>query len=471
MESLCVPNPIIEDVMLLETGRILTAQEAIGTDYGEAEKLRMRLAEENAKDSHSYKCPICRVGVYLCVNRTEQRGKRFYFKHCIEEDNCPAVTRGQLSKEEIEARKYNGVKESPAHIRMKEIIAESLAQDPRFSEIEKEPRWKGDGGTWRKPDVRAVLDGHIKVVFEIQLSTTFLHVIAERRLFYQQQGALLCWVFNKFDPADARMPQDDIFYNNNRNLFLASEQTLASSKENGAFMLDCHWHVPLLEGTSVVDQWDARTVAFRELCQDYGLKRVYFFDYDLLRGDLEAHSRTERLKQRFAIWWASHRFPQADSSWIAFRQEFGQYSVDLPEYPQTLSGLLNALYSAKAGKAVGWIHPKFISVAHTIVGAHPEVLQYFLAAASVYRRKAQLQSEDSCKPGETVGKWEAKLEKCRLAKRDGDTRFDRKKSFDRLAAFLFPEVGDKLDAWDAVEAANVQRSIAEIGNPDAAPSV
>ena len=458
MESLCVPSPIIEEVMLLETGRILTAQEAIGADYGEAEKLRMRLAEENAKDNHSYKCPICRVGVYLCVNRTEQRGKRFYFKHCIEEDNCPAVTRGQLSKEEIEARKYNGVKESPSHIRMKEIIAESLACDPMFSDIEVEPRWKGDGGTWRKPDVRAVLDGTTKVVFEIQLSTTFLHVIAERRLFYQQQGALLCWVFNKFDPADARMTQDDIFYNNNRNLFLASEQTLASSKENQAFTLDCHWHMPVLEGTTVTDQWNSQRVQFSKLCLDYDLRRVYFFDYDLLRDDLEAHSRTEKLKQRFAAWWASQRFPQADSSWVAFRQEFRQYGVNLPEYPASLSGLLNALYSAKAGKAVGWIHPKFISVAHTIAGRCPEVLQYFLAAASVYRRKAQLLAEDSHKPGASVGKWEAKLEKCRLAKREGDTHFDRNKSFDQLVAFIFPEVWEKLDAWDAVEADSVQEA-------------
>lgn len=449
MSSLCVENPEIEEVMDLASGQLQSAATAIGSDYGMAEALRMKLAEENSTSQNSFICPICRVGVYLCVNRTEQRGKRFYFKHRIEEGNCPAITRGALTKEEIEARKYNGVKESAAHIRMKEIIRDSLAQDSRFSEIEVEPRWTNDGGAWRKPDVRALLNGRTKVVFEIQLSTTFLHVIAERRLFYREQGALLCWVFAKFDPDDARMTQDDIFYNNNRNLFLASEDTLAASRQNKRFMLDCHWHEPHIEDETLVDRWNGKRLAFTELCHDYDLHSAYFYDYELNRGDLVCHLREIICTNRFAAWWASHRYPKADQAWQEFRKEFSTYGVTLPEYPQSLSGLLNALYSAKAGKAVGWIHPKFISVAHTVAGSHPEVLQPFLAALSAYGRNAQLRAEDSFKPGTRVGKWEGLLADCRREKSDGSTRFNRNRAHDGLIRLLFPEVWDKLLTWEA----------------------
>lgn len=431
------------------TGRIETVHAVVGADYGRAEQLRMRLAEENATNQSSYICPVCHVGVYLCIHRTEQFGKRFYFKHRVENGNCPAITRGNLSKEEIEARKYNGVKESAAHIRMKEIIRASLAQDPRFSAIEVEPRWANDGGAWRKPDVRAVLDGQTKVVFEIQLSTTFLHVIAERRLFYREQGALLCWVFSEFDPEDARMTQDDIFYNNNRNLFLASEGTLQASKERQAFMLDCHWHEPCIEDEVLVDRWNGRLLAFHELSHDYDRHCAYFYDYELVRGDQVCHLRREILASRFAKWWAGYRYHSADQAWRDFRKEFNEYSILLPEYPQLLSGLLNALYSAKAGKAVGWVHPKFISVAHTVAGSHAEVLQPFLAALAVYGRHPQLKEEDSLKPGTTVGKWEARLRECRRLKSSGDTQYDRNRTYDPLIQFLFQEVWQKLVEWDS----------------------
>lgn len=446
MDSLCVRNPEIEEVLNLETGQLLTAQAAIGTDYGVAEQFRMRLAEENATDSHQVICPICRVGVYLCVHKTTEFGKRFYFKHRIEDGNCPAITRGALSKDEITARKYNGVKESAAHFRMKEIIAESLAQDPRFSSspIEIEQVCKSDGGAWRKPDVRAVLDGKIPVVFEIQLSTTFLHVIAERRLFYRQHGALLCWVFQSFDPTDARMTQDDIFYNNNRNLFLASEQTLALSRENQAFMLDCHWQEPRWTASGIEDVWNNAFVALPELHHDFDNYRVFHFDYDQSRVQQAQDGAKVDLKQRFIQWWSRENHDL--ESWRRFQSEFLQHGVLLPQWPDEALGLLSALFSVQAGKPVHWRHAKLISAAHTVVNAYPEVLQPFLAAIAVYGRRAQLKREDT---HDAQGlKWERKEKECREAKIQGDVRFNRDRAKDPVIAFLFPEVWRKLQAWD-----------------------
>ena len=166
--SLAVQAPEITEVQNMETGDLIPAHVAIGADYGNAMALRMALKQSIAEGSPLYTCPICGVPVYL-VSRKEER--RFFFRHQVEDGRCPARTRGDMSEEEINARKYNGAKESQAHIRMKEIIAESLRCDPRFSDVKEETVLKSrDRASWRKPDVQAIYEGR-PVAFEIQLST------------------------------------------------------------------------------------------------------------------------------------------------------------------------------------------------------------------------------------------------------------------------------------------------------------
>ena len=71
-----------------------------------------------------------------------------------------------------------------------------------FSDVVVEGRWTGAfSGEWRRPDVRAVFEG-IPVAFEIQLSTTYINVIAQRREFYRREGGLLFW----FSPASIWTP-------------------------------------------------------------------------------------------------------------------------------------------------------------------------------------------------------------------------------------------------------------------------
>ena len=223
-KSLVVDDPEIDEVRDLSTGELISARDAVGEDYEKALQFRMALMQGNRAGRPPYACPLCSVPVHL-VSMTQER--RFYFRHETEDGRCPAKTKGNLSEERILAMKYDGARESAAHIRMKEIIAESIRRDPDFSEPEIEPIWKGaEANGRRRPDVRAVWRDTLPVAFEVQLSTTFLRVIAERREFYLREGGLLLWVFKRFDMGNARLTQDDIFYNNNRNAFIASEDTL-----------------------------------------------------------------------------------------------------------------------------------------------------------------------------------------------------------------------------------------------------
>ena len=68
----------------------------------------------------------------------------------------------------------------------------------------------GLDGAMEKPDV-LVYAGQ-RVAFEIQLSTTYLDVIAGRRDFYLEQGGLLFWIFARFDTERLRMTDDDVFW-------------------------------------------------------------------------------------------------------------------------------------------------------------------------------------------------------------------------------------------------------------------
>src|ERR1039458_9842236 len=106
---------------------------------------------------------------------------------------------------------------------MKMWVAQCLEADPRFSNVRVEATWRGRlTGEYRRPDVRATLDSR-DVAFEIQLSTTHLNVIAERRYFYLCEGGLLFWIFRAFDADSRRLTHDDVFFNNNRNAFVVNK--------------------------------------------------------------------------------------------------------------------------------------------------------------------------------------------------------------------------------------------------------
>jgi hypothetical protein len=98
--------------------------------------------------------------------------------------NCPKKSAAGLGQEIINALKYNGAKESLAHQRIKEIVRQSLLADARFSIPQVEKVWRGmDRKKWRKPDVQTAWNDR-RFAFEIQLSTTYLNVVVERRDFY-----------------------------------------------------------------------------------------------------------------------------------------------------------------------------------------------------------------------------------------------------------------------------------------------
>jgi len=432
---LSVVNPAIPEILDLRSGRLIPTPEAIGSDWVSALQLRMGLSEGIASGSPLYVCPLCLTPVYLVSQK--ERG-RFFFRHKIEDGGCPSITRGELSENEINALKYNGIKESEAHKNLKRIVAESLRSDKRFTEIRVEEVVRGaDRSQWRKPDVQALYEGK-PIVFEIQLSTTFLRVIAERRIFYRNIGTALIWVFNHFDPEQARLPQEDIIYSNNRNIFLVNERTLQISKEAGKFHMNCQWAEP----TSDADKWMFSLVSFDHLTLDFDRQRVFFFDYELALSSKNQVDQDAMLRQRFEKFWLSRTSldPFNKDEWSQLTADFLERGLKLPVEPNQGGGpwvLLNTLYSAREGQVIGWRLKKMIEVGHLLEGSYKQYLLHFGKALHTYGRVDQIRKEDK------QGKWGRKMERMRqgYARREPDYAPDMK--FEALIKFLFPEIFSK----------------------------
>ena len=447
-QSLAVENPEIPEILDMDSGETIGAAEAIGNDYSKAIQLRMELRTSIAREQPKFLCPICQVPVYL-VSRKE--GRRFFFRHQVEDGRCSARTRGELSEKEIDARRYNGAKESRDHLRMKEIVAESIACDHRFTLPKTEETWRGAIGAWRRPDVQAKF-GELRMAFEIQLSTTYIRVIAERREFYLREGGLLVWLFKRFDESGNRLTQDDVFYNNNRNVFLASEETLAASLAAGKLCFECRWSEPVAESGSVVFHWRRKIVSIDELTVDADRQRIYFYDFDGAVAQLSADSKTaleETLRRRFEAFWLDRAKRGRNDGrdelvpWNGLRKAFEEVGLKLTTYPggEGSEILFNALYSAKYGQIIGWNYKRFIEIAHRISGGHKRYLWAFRLALASYNRRDLILSEDQS------GLWRKKVDLYKPLMDQGSSEYQPDRRFDGLVAFLFPEIADGLGKY------------------------
>ncbi len=460
MNSYGVESPLIQEVMDMASGAVTSAAKVIGNEYDEALKLRTALSVSIADGRPRYCCSLCGVAVRLnCM----QFRRRFYFKHTIDDGRCPIDTRGILSQKEIDAIRYNGQKESERHIQMKEWLRRSLRSDPDFQDVEVEGRWTHRlTGEYRQPDVSAVYRG-MKIVFEVQLSSTYLNVIAERKAFYLREGALLFWIFAEFDEGMRKLTQDDIFYNNNQNAFVVNVESLRLSELSKRFNLECIWREPT-SSTEVTDLIH-RMVEFKQLTLDVSKQQAYHFDY---YGALEAVKQNEAeairqlilerersaaaslalkresARKYFRYCWGEFQSKSVEyeSRWENLQERFDELNEDLPEHAHQLPHeVFNIIYSIREGVPVGWSYQALIEVVHRVLPNENRMrlsayLPWYWKAIKVYERSALITTQDAS------ARWSKKVAAHREALRKGaKAGREPDSSVVRLLSFLFPELG------------------------------
>ncbi|MEQ1515129.1 MAG: DUF6035 family protein [Usitatibacteraceae bacterium] len=431
--SLAVEDPEVKEIVDLASGQSIAHRDVIGDDYEECIQLRFEIKTAIHRRKPRFVCAECFTPVYL-ISRAAER--RFHFRHVLEDGRCSAHTRGALSQDEINARRYNGVKEGPRHRQMKAWLVRSLRADHRFSNIAVERRWFGAiKGAWRQPDISAEWNG-IRIAFEIQLSTTFLDVIVGRREFYLAEGGLLFWVFANFDTEGRRLLQDDVFFNNNQNAFLVTRETVDRSRIANRLHLECVWADPTQTAEPSLQR---ELIAFENLTLDLEGQRVFFFDHDQVVAKQRAAYATnwKAARDAFEAWWltAPHGKRPDGRGYGDVRSAAAKSGFAMPISLQSLPlQLLNMLYSAKHGRVIGWGFKSFIEVAHRVAIGYKPHLLLFREALRVYARAEQIKREDH------TGKWRDKVKQYTSEIQNGNADYTSDDTYLELVRFLFPEI-------------------------------
>lgn len=450
-----VARPEIEEVRSRRSGIVLKVERLIRMfRYERAVLLRQHLKLQAGTDKARFTCAICGVPVYLACSTL----KRFFFRHRHEDGSCPAVTRSGFTEAEIRAMKYRGAQESTRHIRTKELLMRSLSADERFHDVKCEQTWRASEGLagLRRPDVSAAM-GDLRIAFEVQLSTTFLDVVLQRREFYREQRAALLWVVPMFHPSYRRMTDDDILFGNNSNIFVVDEISTLASEKSRRLTFTCWYREPRIEGGEIVDDWVTRQVEWDALAINLPKMTICAFDYDARQRLLSQQLRQEAIARQRAAEQAEQQlrvireqnfrdrafhlvdlydtdgnYGSVEQQWIDLNDELkrqgwgliGQYA-DFTK----LTRMVHVIETARRGRPIGFGHRNLAEVAHHLFDQHPDYLLAFGHLLKAFDTMEILYRDDR------TGKWRMKVRRERAALRE-EPRFRMQPDEEAMLAFL-----------------------------------
>ena len=286
-----VPQLTMKTVWDIRNGQEIDAQKFFNTQP-ESEIINMRRLLQLAVNTGQpyYVCPHCHQMVKIS-GRKNERGIVRFFSHLYDSDDCPIKTTTGLTLEQILASKYGLVAESERHKSLKTLIALSLNSNGSIqkgvSDVQIERRIDSDLPymRWRKPDVQANYKGK-KLVFELQLSTTFISTIVDRDLFYRLNDYYIVWVFNFEDNEEyvnlSNLMCKDIYYANKRNVFIFDKEAQEESERRGELILKCNWLNPNGKWNFNNDNVNKAgvLVSLDQLSFDEANKKLFYHDAD-----------------------------------------------------------------------------------------------------------------------------------------------------------------------------------------------
>lgn len=238
----------IDTVIDIETDKEIYAKSFFAQPEGVIFKMRTELEKAICLHRPKYVCKYCGQMVKISGRKTE-RGMARFFSHLRDSDDCDYKTTTGRTRREINREKFARCNEGERHKFLKAEIAKYLEKTEGVTDVRTENTVKGNHPIlrWRRPDVIANYRGQ-EIVFELQLSTTFVSVIAERDLFYRLNKKHIIWVSNFDEQGEhvdlTNMMVKDIYYNNRMNLFVFDLDAQRESEKNGELMLKCNWLKP-----------------------------------------------------------------------------------------------------------------------------------------------------------------------------------------------------------------------------------
>lgn len=299
------PQQTVKLAIDCETGEVLQAQSLLTMTEAEFSDLRREtLSARNARRKGDDKavrfiCAICKHPLFF--SRRNEGAKNRWYVHDGKSENCPWHEGNRLTPDQTKALIYRGQQEGAAHRHMKQFIAHWLGNDPAVSQVSQEQTTFSEvvKGEWRRPDVKCMYRG-IPLVFEIQLSYTFLSDVIARDDFYRREGIFIIWVFSRFDMSRAAV-MDEVFFNR-RNLFVLDKDAANETIEREVLTFTGHHQVPQFRGNLVQDVWTNRLIGLGDVAFPEDTLRPYFFDYDAELKRMESVRLEAWQVQQHAVW-------------------------------------------------------------------------------------------------------------------------------------------------------------------------
>lgn len=298
----------IQEVLDFETGELIETKDFF--NLPEEILINARRIQQEAISnfrSPKYVCPTCGQKLKISGKGT-QRGQVSFFAHMYDSEECPIKTDGNYTKEEIEILKYARIKESERHIKLKGKLYNALTDEKSrelgFQNVVMEKHFKSENPvlSWKRPDVYSEFREK-KIVFELQLSTTFLSVIVARDIFYKLNDTYIIWVFNFSANTEfvtlGNLMCKDIYYANKRNAFVFDEEAMERSIKEKELVLACIWFEPILEDGKLKFGQGVKHLEYvkvSELKFDEIEMKPYHFDADKLFLEHDSEQLSRRLE-------------------------------------------------------------------------------------------------------------------------------------------------------------------------------
>ena len=274
----------IDIVVDVETGKDIYAKEFFSQPESAIFKMRTELQKAIYLRHPKYICKYCGQMVKISGRKTE-RGIAAFFSHLRDSDDCDYKTTTGRTKREIEREKYSKCNEGERHKKLKDLLATFLLRTSGVTNVRTENTMPGNHPilNWRRPDVAVSYRGQ-EIIFELQLSSTFVSVITERDLFYRLNKKFIIWVFNFDDKSEHvnldNMVVKDVYYNHKFNIFIFDKAAYDESNKRGELILKCNWIRP--DGSweypniNNSDELGGRFVSLSELTYSNDYKPYYY---------------------------------------------------------------------------------------------------------------------------------------------------------------------------------------------------
>lgn len=250
-----------------ETGEIVPAEALLSISEAEFTALRRtamaaRVERRRGGNAMRFQCAICKQPLYLSRHIAGLQNR--WFVHDGKSPHCPWYKGHHLRPDQVKALIYRGQQEGKHHREMKQFIATWLQKEPLVSGVNQEKTTFSEviKGEWRRPDVKCLYRGK-PLVFEIQLSYTFLSDVIARDEFYRREGIFIIWVFSRFDRSRAAITDEAFF--NRRNLFVLDEVAMKQSVERGALTFNGFRQTPTFAEDLICDVWAAGFVGLDDV--------------------------------------------------------------------------------------------------------------------------------------------------------------------------------------------------------------